>query len=78
MPMFTTAWIRRPLWPRHSPDRTTLGERAHAVEHLVDVAHDVATVDDERAVAGKTQGDVERRAILGRVDVLAAEHRVAS
>ena len=44
----------------------------------MDVADDVATVDDERAVAWKTQGDVEGGAILGRVDVLAPEHRVAS
>ena len=53
-------------------------ERPHPVEHLVDVADDIATVDDERAVPWKTQSGVEGGAILGRVDVLAPEHRVAS
>ena len=78
MPMFTTARILPPrvTSPFARPD--PLRERPHPVEHLVDVADDVAAVDDERAVARKTQGDVEGGAILGRVDVLAPEHRVAS
>ncbi len=55
-----------------------LRERLHPFEHLVDVADDVTAVDDERAIAREAQGDVEGGAILGRIDVLAAEHRVAS
>ena len=43
--------------------------------HLAD---DVHAVDDERPVARQPQRDVQRRAILGRVDVLAAVHRVAA
>ncbi len=41
------------------------------------LAHDVDAVDDERAVARHPQRDVQRRPILGGVDVLAAKHRVA-
>ena len=41
------------------------------------VAHDVAAVDDERPLARHPQRDVEDGAVLGDVDVLAAEHRVA-
>ena len=72
----------------HVPDRlagctqpgaaaNAIAERSHAVEHLVDVAHDVLAVDDERALPRHPQGDVEDGAVLGDVDVLAAEHRVA-
>ena len=54
-----------------------LGERGHAVEHLVHVRDDVAPVDDQRALARHAQGDVQHRAVLGDVDVLAGEHGVA-
>ena len=55
-----------------------LGEGAHPVEHLVDLGDDVDAVDDQRALARHPQGDVEDRAVLGDVDPLAAEHRLAS
>ena len=42
--------------------------------HLGD---DVDPVDHERAVARHPQRDMEHRAVLGHVDVLAREHRVA-
>ncbi len=50
----------------------------HAVEHLVDVAHDVLPVDDQRGTRGHAQCDVQRRAILCLVDPLAPEHRIAA
>ena len=55
-----------------------LAERGHAVEHLVHLAHDVDPVHDERALARHAQCDVQHRAVLGDVDVLAAEHGVAA
>ena len=55
----------------------SLGERRHAVEHLVHIRDDVAPVDDQRPVARHAQGDVQHRAVLGHVDVLACEHGVA-
>ncbi len=54
-----------------------LAEGAHAIENLVDLLDDVDPVDDQRAVAGHAQRDVEDRSILGNVDVIAAEHRLA-
>ena len=53
-----------------------VGERRHPVEHLVDLLDDVLAVDDQRAVLRHPQRDVEHGAVLGDVDVLAAEHRV--
>ena len=55
-----------------------LGEGAHPVEHLVDLLDDVDAVDDQRALARHPQRDVQHRAVLGDVDVLAAEHRLAA
>ena len=43
----------------------------------MDLGDDVDAVDHERRVARHAQRDVEHGAILGDVDVLAAEHRVA-
>ena len=54
-----------------------VGERGHAVEHRVHLGHDVVAVDDDRtAPRGARKRDVQHRALLGRVDLLAAEHRV--
>ena len=64
--------------PAPRPRPHLLGERGHPVEHVVHLADDVHAVDDERPVARQPQRDVQRRAILGRVDVLAAVHRVAA
>ncbi len=40
------------------------------------VGHDVDPVDDQVRIRGHPQRDVQYRAVLGDVDVLAAEHRV--
>ncbi len=55
-----------------------IGERRHLVEHGVHVGHDVGTVDDHRHVGRRPQRDVHHGPILGDVDVLTGEHRVAS
>ena len=44
----------------------------------MDLLDDVLPVDDERPVARHPQGDVKDGAVLGRVDVLAAEHRLTA
>ena len=78
MPMLITLRIGLPVCPFHSPERTRSEKARHPVEHLVDLLDDVLAVDDQRAVPRHPQRDVEDRAVLRDVDVLAAEHRVAS
>ena len=53
-----------------------VGEARHLVEHGVDLGHDVLAVDQDRLAFRGAQGDVQHGAILGDVDLLAAEHRV--
>ena len=62
----------RPLAAAHA-----LGERGHPLEHGLHVGVDILPVDDERGLrAGRSaQRGVQDGAILGRVDVLAREHR---
>ena len=55
-----------------------VAEIRHAIQHRVYLGHDVLAVDDNRRTAGRAQGDVERGALLGEVDLLAAEHEVDS
>ena len=53
-------------------------ELAHPVQHRVHLRHDVDAVHDDRGVAWGAQRDVQHRALLGHVDLLATEHRVDS
>ena len=53
-----------------------VGEGRHLVEHGVHVGHDVLAVDDDRRAARRAQRDVQHGAVLGDVDLVAAEHRV--
>ncbi len=55
-----------------------VGEGAHRVEYLVHVGDDVRAVDGDHGAPRCPQGDVHHRPVLGDVDVLAGEHRVAS
>ena len=41
------------------------------------LAHHIGAADDQRAVARHAQRHVEHRAVLGDVDVLPGEHRIA-
>ena len=54
-----------------------LGEGGHALEHRLHVGIDVLSVDDERRRSARRtpQRRVEDGAVLGRVDVVAREHR---
>ena len=54
-----------------------LGKVGHAAEHGMHVGHDVAAVDLDHRVARRAQRRVQHGAVLGDVDLVAAEHRVA-
>src|SRR5581483_7804198 len=58
------------------PEADLLGEEGHAVEDPVDLLHHVGPVDHQRGAPGHPEGDVEHRAVLGRVDRLAPPHRL--
>ncbi len=60
--------------PLSRPHR--LRERGHAIELVVDLPDDVHAVHHQRPRARHPQGDMERRATLGDVHPLTAEHRV--
>jgi hypothetical protein len=48
---------------------------SHSVEHRVHLRHDVLAVDLDDRVARRPQRRVQDRAVLGDVDLVAAEHR---
>ena len=53
-----------------------IGKLRHLVQHSVDLGHHVLSIhDDARATRG-AQSDVQHSAVLGDVDIVAAEHRV--
>ncbi|CAM5452567.1 hypothetical protein SAVIM40S_00387 [Streptomyces avidinii] len=77
IPMLTTFLMRLPVKPVHAPDLTRLGEGRHLVEDGVHGGDDVLAVDLDDRVGRCAQGGVQHRPVLGRVDLLAAEHRLA-
>ena len=58
--------------PRAGAD--AVGERSHLVQHRVDAGDDVFSVDENALGFGRAQGDVQDGAVLGDVDLVAAEH----
>ena len=76
MPMLMTLRMRLPVWPFHCAAADAVGELGHLVEHGVDLRHDVLAVDDDRRALRRAQRHVQDRAVLGDVDLLAAEHGV--
>ena len=76
MPMLITLRMRLPVWPFHSPLRTLLAKAAILSSTRVDLRHDIFAVDQDRCVFGRAQGDVQHGALLGDVDLVAAEHGV--
>ena len=75
MPMLTMLRIGLPVCPFHSPERIRSAKAAHPAEHLVHVRHHVGAVGLDDRAGRCPQRDVQHRAVLGDVDVLAAEHR---
>ena len=59
-----------------SPGADVVGELGHPAEHLVHRRHDVDLVDGDPLVGRRAQRDVQHGAVLGDVDLLAAEHRL--
>ena len=53
-----------------------LGEIRHPVQNGMNLGHDVAAVMQDRGAARRAQRNVEHRAVLGDVDLVAAEHRL--
>ena len=78
IPMLTTLRMRLAGVALPVARADAVGEGGHAVEHLVHLGDDVDAVDDERRALRHPQRHVQHRAVLGDVDVLAAEHRVAA
>ena len=55
-----------------------VGEGAHRVEHVMDVRHDVAAIDLVALAGLGAERDMQHRAVLGDVDLLAREHHRAA
>src|SRR5947209_5102572 len=51
-------------------------EAGHLLQYGVDVGNVVGAFDSQRRALGHAQCDVQHGPVLGRVDVVAAEHRV--
>ncbi len=56
------------------PASDLLRECGHALQNRVHFRHDVDAVDDDLFAFGLAQSSVQNGALLGRVDLLAAEH----
>ena len=76
--MLTTVVMRSPGGARPLAAAQPVGEVAHRVQHVVHVGDDVLAVDRQLRAARQPQRGVQHGAVLGGVDVLAGEHRVAA
>ena len=77
MPMFTMVLIGLPVG-LPLPGANLVRKRTHLVEHVVDIADNVLTIDVQGCRAGQTKCGVQYSAILSDVDVLTTEHRLAA
>ena len=77
MPMLTTSVKRAAVGGGDRAVADAVGEGGHAVEHGVDLGHHVLAVDEDRRAGAVAQRGVQDGAVLGDVDRVAAEHRVA-
>ena len=51
-------------------------ERRHAIEHGMDVGNYILSVDQDFFPTRRAQGHVQHCALLGRIDLVAAPHRL--
>ena len=58
------------------PAAHPLGKVRHPVQHRMDVGHDIPPIVNDGRPARRAQRDVQHRAVLGDVDLVAAEHGV--
>ena len=78
MPMLTTARIRSPVCPVHSPPRTRSAKSAIRSSTSWTSCRTSWPSTSRPPRARVAQGDVQHGAVLGDVDVLAAEHRLGA
>ena len=72
--MFTTFRIRLPVWPVQAPDRTR-SLKWPSCQDRMDPGDHVLAVDLDDRPLRCAERDVQDGAVLGDVDLLAAEHR---
>ena len=77
MPMLTTFLIGRPVAPFHSPDRTESANAPIRSSTSCTSATTSTPSTTSELLARHPQRHVEHGAVLGHVDALAGEHRVA-
>ena len=78
MPMLTTARIRSPVCPVHAPLRTRSAKSAIRSSTSWTSCRTSCPSTSSPLVARVAQRDVQDGAVLGGVDVLAAEHRLGA
>ena len=76
MPILITLRMRLPVWPFQAPLRTRSAKVRHLVQNGVDLGHHVLAVVQDGRAARRAQRDVQHRALLRDVDLVAAEHGV--
>ena len=76
MPMLTTLRMRLPVWPFQSPLRTRLAKAAILSSTACTSGTTFWPSTTMDCVLRRAQRDVQHRAVLGDVDLVAAEHRV--
>ena len=77
MPILTMSVIFLPVAPRALPERTASANADMASSTGMNLGHDIVAVDGEALALGRPQRDMQHRAVLGDVDLVAGEHRVA-
>ena len=77
MPILTMSVIFLPVAPRALPERTASANADMALKHLMNLGHDIIAIDGEALAVRRPQRDMQHGAVLGDVDLVAGEHRVA-
>ena len=76
MPMLMTLRMRLPVWPFQSPLRTRSAKSAILSSTAWTSGTTLRPSMNDRRAARRAQRDVQHRALLGDVDLVAAEHRL--
>ena len=74
MPMLTMSVIALPVWPRMFAVAHRVGEVAHQPQHTPHIRHHVLAVHQHRPFGAVAQCGMQRGAVLGGIDLVAAEH----
>ena len=76
MPMLTTLRMRLPVYPCHSPVRTRRAKSDILSNTACTSGTTSLTIDEDALVPRRAQRHVQHGAVLGDVDLIAAEHGV--